>query len=228
LPRVFSRGAISVDAVMASACLPQLFPAVEIEGEAYWDGGFTGNPSLYPLIEGMRETDLMLVQINPVERGAVPRGARDIINRMNEITFNASLVKELAALCTAFDLWPDVETSTGACPAIRLHRIDSGAAAQDHSASGKLDAGARQIARLFELGRTRAEAWFAAHPDALGRTSTLELDAFGSRGQLPYPPRQDAGLTQGARRAPAPPFPWGGPLSWARGRRQRRWSAGRG
>ncbi|WP_424931352.1 patatin-like phospholipase family protein [Amaricoccus macauensis] len=220
LPRVFSQGSLSVDAVMASACLPQLFPAVEIEGEAYWDGGFTGNPSLFPLIDGVTEADLILVQINPVERDGVPRGARDIINRMNEITFNASLVKELAALYNVAHLWPDIPTEDGPRPAIRLHHIHSGEAAEVQSASSKLDAGARQLSRLFDMGRARAGTWFADHPHSIGQVSTLELDAlFGPRPQIPdretraesFGPRPDTE----ERPVPILPYLWGVPIFWA-------------
>lgn len=228
LPKVFSQGALNVDVVMASACLPQLFPAVEIDGEAYWDGGFTGNPSLFPLIDGVTEADLLLVQINPVERNGVPRGARDIINRMNEITFNASLVKELAALYNVSNLWPDVAAAEGTRPAIRLHRIHSGEAAEVQRASSKLDAGARQVGRLFEIGRDRAEAWFEAHPGAIGKMSTLELDAlFGPRPLIPDQPAQtETGSTAARAKAsrvrrpePISLFLWGGPLFWAYRRR---------
>jgi hypothetical protein len=163
--------------------------------------------------------------------------ARDIINRMNEITFNASLVKELAALYNVSHLWPDVEEADGARPAIRLHRIHSELAAEEQTASSKLDAGARQISRLFELGRAQAEAWFDAHPDAIGRASTLELDTlFGPR---PHAPDARAGGRWAARSGAAaaspngrkpelvPLFLWGGPLFWACRRRAMTRAAGR-
>jgi NTE family protein len=97
-PRVFGPGEVTIDAVMASACLPQMHPAVEIDGEAYWDGGFTGNPALYPLVARHDAPDIVVVQINPIVRHALPRSAREIINRVNEISFNSSLVKELRTI----------------------------------------------------------------------------------------------------------------------------------
>jgi NTE family protein len=177
MPRVFSRGALSVDAVMASACLPQLFPAVEIDGEAYWDGGFTGNPSLFPLVSSVNDTDVIIVQINPIERRAIPHRARDIIDRMNEITFNASLVKELAAMRCSQRLAEPPR------PGVRLHRIHGGDAMEAFAASSKLDADARSLARLFNLGRHRAHHWVGAHGDQVGRVSTLDLDALFGAGE---------------------------------------------
>ena len=101
LPRVFSTGEITADAVLASACLPQMYKAVEIGGEAYWDGGFSANPALFPLVANTASPDILIVQINPFHRRALPRTARDIINRVNEISFNTSLVKELRTLALA-------------------------------------------------------------------------------------------------------------------------------
>lgn len=205
LPRIFSNGTLSVDAVMASACLPQLFPAVEIEGEAYWDGGYTGNPSLFPLVEGTEEADLFIVQINPIRRDGVPQTARDIINRVNEITFNASLVKELAAIQGAR------REDCGAVGAgVRLHRIHGGPAAEAQSASSKLDADERQLGRLFELGRGRTEMWLRDHRGEIGAASTLDLDRlFGVHPAEGLPvirpqrarPRPFGGLFRRMRRA---------------------------
>ena len=91
-PRVFGPGELGTEAVLASACLPQMFPAIEIDGEAYWDGGFSGNPALYPLLTSTESPDILVVQINPLVRADLPRTARDIMNRVNEISFNSSLV----------------------------------------------------------------------------------------------------------------------------------------
>ncbi len=97
-PKIFRQPHITVDAVMASACLPRLFKAVEIDGEAYWDGGYMGNPPLFPLIDESDGNDIFLIQINPFFRSDVPKTAADIDNRLNEITFNSSLIKELSSL----------------------------------------------------------------------------------------------------------------------------------
>lgn len=96
--RIFENAEMTPDVLLASACLPQMFQAVEIDGEHYWDGGFMGNPAIYPLIYGVETQDVVLVQINPLERHGVPKSARDIQNRINEISFNASLMHEMRAI----------------------------------------------------------------------------------------------------------------------------------
>ena len=93
--RVFRNGEITPDVLLASACLPTMFQAIEIDGESYWDGGYSGNPTITPLVRECRSQDTILVQINPVERSGSPRSARDILNRLNEVSFNAVLLKEL-------------------------------------------------------------------------------------------------------------------------------------
>ena len=93
--RVFRNAAITPDVLLASACLPTLFQAIEIDGEPYWDGGYSGNPTITPLVRECTSKDTILVQINPVERPGTPRTARDILNRLNEVSFNAVLLKEL-------------------------------------------------------------------------------------------------------------------------------------
>jgi len=97
--RIFRGAQINLDVVLASACLPMLFTAVEIDGEAYWDGGYMGNPSLLPLLADSTNLDLMLVQVHPSQRRSVPHTAAQILERINEVSFNGSLIKELRALC---------------------------------------------------------------------------------------------------------------------------------
>ena len=92
---MFRNAELSPDVLLASACLPAMFQAVEIDGEAYWDGGYSGNPTMTPLVQECVSDDTILVAINPVERTGIPRSARDILNRLNEVSFNAVLLKEL-------------------------------------------------------------------------------------------------------------------------------------
>jgi NTE family protein len=159
-PRVFSGDELGVEAVLASACLPQLHRPVEIDGEAYWDGGFSGNPALGPLVADRRSRDVVIVQLNPVERPEAPRGAREIINRMNEISFNAPLLAELRAL--------------GARRGLRLHRIDGAAGMAEMAASSKLDAEWGLLELLHERGRCVAGAWLEEHRARVGVASTLD------------------------------------------------------
>ncbi|TPE53862.1 patatin-like phospholipase family protein [Amaricoccus solimangrovi] len=173
--RVFSRGEVTADAVLASACLPQMSPAVEIDGEAYWDGGFSGNPALQPLVES-EHPDILLVQINPMIRHAVPRSAREIINRVNEISFNASLLKELRALNLVQRLMAMEGVEPGAKRSAFLHLIHVDDDVQDLAASSKLNAEWDYLELLFDRGRRWADTWLAANFDALGARSTFDLD----------------------------------------------------
>ncbi|MCW5633264.1 MAG: patatin-like phospholipase family protein [Rubrivivax sp.] len=181
--RIFRQHELSVDVVLASACLPLLFQAVEIDGEAYWDGGFAGNPSLLPLITESPADDLLLVQINPHLREAVPTSARDIVERMNEVTFNTSLLKELRSIALMKQLIAAEgrpghhyrEATFRRIEALRVHRIDGGAPLARLGASTKTDTSRAFLARLHGLGREAAERWLRRHSRALGRRSTVDL-----------------------------------------------------
>lgn len=186
LLREFGHEALSVDVVMASACLPMLFPAVEIDGEAYWDGGYLGNPSLLPLVAHSATHDLVLVQVNPSRRETVPRQAHEIADRLDEITFNGSLVKELRTLALIRQLLSeDGAIGPGRraplfeqIAALRLHRIEAGEALAGLGAGNRLDAGWAQLSRLHRLGRQAAESWIEHCFAHLGRRSTLALGPY--------------------------------------------------
>ena len=187
-PRVFGPGEISTDAVLASACLPQMFPAVEIGGEAYWDGGFTGNPALYPLLASAESPDILVVQINPILRAELPRTARDIMNRVNEISFNSSLVKELRAIGMMQKVAEARGLDLGVYTHTYLHLIHTDVEVRDLVASSKLNAEWSYLRLLFDLGRGWADAWLAEHFDSIGVRSTLDLDAMEGDSRLPVPP----------------------------------------
>lgn len=176
--RIFSRGEVTVDAVMASACLPQISRAVEIEGEAYWDGGFSGNPALMPLVTSKASPDIVIVQINPVVRVSTPRSAREIINRVNEISFNTSLIKELRMIHLMQQVIEAKGVDLGPAGQTYLHLIHTDAEVQDLAASSKLNAEWAYLQLLFDRGRGWAERWLDAHFDAIGTRSTLDLDAW--------------------------------------------------
>jgi len=181
--RVFRQNELTADMVMASACLPLLFQAVEIDGEAYWDGGYAGNPSLQPLIQESPADDLLLVQINPRRRHDSPRQSPDILDRINEITFNASLLKELRSLQLLKSLIAEDDAPTRAyrdplfarVQALRVHRIDADDALRDLGASTKLRTDPLFLNQLFERGRAAADAWLAQHGPALGKHASLDL-----------------------------------------------------
>lgn len=174
--RVFRNADITPDVLLASACLPTLFQAVEIDGEPYWDGGYSGNPSMTPLIRECSASDTILVQINPIERPGTPRTAREIHNRLNEVAFNAVLMKELRAaalLRQAAD--PGGEGKVWA--QMRVHRIASDVMI-GLGYSSKLLAEWPFFRMLRDEGRKAAQTFLHAHGKDLGRRSSLDIDEF--------------------------------------------------
>jgi NTE family protein len=174
---VFRNNAITPDVLLASACLPTMFQAVEIDGEPYWDGGYSGNPTLTPLIRECKSQDTILVQINPVERQGTPRSASDILNRLNEVSFNGVLLKELRMIALLRQV-ADPGGSEGALWAgMRIHRVASDMMTA-LGASSKLNAEWEFFSLLREEGRKAAEAFLQTHASDLGRRSTLDLDVL--------------------------------------------------
>jgi NTE family protein len=178
--RVFSRAEVTAEAVMASACVPLLFQAVEIDGVPYWDGGYSGNPSVMPFLHATSTEDLLIVQINPIERGSAPTSARDISMRLQEVTFNAALLSELRTLELAERLISEGRLPRGTGPGqyrrIKLHRIvmDDGSAFDDRS---KLNNDYEFFDRLRRLGQAAAQRFLDAHFGDIGRRSTIDLQA---------------------------------------------------
>jgi NTE family protein len=174
-PRIFRNADASPDALLASACLPQMFQAVEIDGEAYWDGGYSGNPTISPLVRECSAHDTILVQINPVERPGTPRSARDILSRVNEISFNAPLLKELRMIAVLRQV-ADPGRSEGALWAdMRMHRISSERMIE-LGYSSKLNAEWAFLTMLRDEGRHAASDFLDRHGDDLGQRATLDLD----------------------------------------------------
>ncbi len=181
-PRVFGRLAlgseIGIDALLASACLPQLFRAVQIEGEAYWDGGYSGNPALWPLIYETPTLDVLLVKINPLVREGLPDTPAEIADRVNEITFNAGLMGELRAIGFVQRLVEEGRLEPGRYKHLRLHMVADDEGLAPLHPSSKLNTERSFLEALHSLGRAAAERWLQAHRDGVGRRSTLDLDAF--------------------------------------------------
>jgi NTE family protein len=175
--RVFRNDDLSPDVLLASACLPTLFQAVEIDGEAYWDGGYSGNPTITPLVRECRSHDTILVQINPVERPGTPRTARDILNRLNEVSFNAVLLKELRMIALLRKVAQPGDDESANWARMRIHRVAS-AAMVDLGYSSKLNAEWDFLTMLRDEGRRAAETFLSAHGDDLGTRSSLDLDAL--------------------------------------------------
>ncbi|CAN2533872.1 hypothetical+protein [Methylocapsa aurea] len=173
--RIFRRPELTIDMLMASACLPTVFQAVEVEGEAYWDGGYMGNPALFPLYTETDCRDIVLVQINPVERDEVPRTSHDIMDRLNEITFNASLLHEFRAIDFVARLIDAGRLKGTHYKKVLLHLVEGGAAMKRFGADTKLDADYDFLRSLFDIGRDAGKAFLDEHYDAIGVVGTLQL-----------------------------------------------------
>lgn len=174
--RIFTAKELSVDVLLASACLPQIYPAVEIDGEYYWDGGYMGNPVLEPLIDECPDfADIVVVQIIPVHRDDVPRTAQEIANRVNEISFNSSLMREIAAIANITRLIRAGEIKDPRYKCVYFHRITGEEAVKGMGVRSKFDSNPAFLKRLRDLGREQAERWLEQHFNDLGRASTLEL-----------------------------------------------------
>ncbi|MEZ5646332.1 MAG: patatin-like phospholipase family protein [Burkholderiaceae bacterium] len=183
--RLFRQHELSMDVVLASACLPLLFQAVEIEGEAYWDGGYAGNPTLQPLISESPAHDLLLVQINPSLRDDVPTRADAILDRINEVTFNASLLKEMRSIALMQQLIAD-EGRPGRqyrnplfarIQALRIHRVEGGERLSAQGPGSKTQTQWPFLSMLFEHGLEAADRWLHANRRHIGQRSTLDLTA---------------------------------------------------
>ena len=174
--KIFTGAQVTADAIMASACLPQLFKAVEIDGEYYWDGGFSGNPALYPLVYSTKCRDILLVQINPKESDALPDTAGDIMDRMNEVTFNASLLAELRAIEFVIRLLEQKRLDPERYKHVLMHRIDGGAALKPFGASSKARADINLVQQMFGLGRELGQRWLHQNRQHLGVKQTLRFN----------------------------------------------------
>ena len=177
--RVFRNAEITPDVLLASACLPTLFQAVQIDGESYWDGGFSGNPTLTPLIRECKSMDTILVPINPIERPGTPSSARDILSRLNEISFNAVALKELRMMALLRQV-ADPGNSEGRIWAqMRVHMVRNDIMGT-LGYSSKLNAEWDFISMLRDEGRKAADEFLSAHADDLGVRSTADLDRLGA------------------------------------------------
>src|SRR5499427_3519653 len=173
--RVFRNGEITPDVLLASACLPTMFQAIEIDGESYWDGGYSGNPTITPLVRECNSKDTVLVQINPVERPGFPRSARDILNRLNEVSFNAVLLKELRMIALLRQVAQPDNSENAKWADMRIHRISSDVMVE-LGYSSKLNAEWEFLCMLRDEGRRAGDAFLSTHHDDLGRRSTFDLD----------------------------------------------------
>jgi NTE family protein len=201
--RVFQRKELTADHVMASACLPFIFQAVQIEGRPYWDGGYMGNPPLWPLFEFSQSDDVLIVQINPIERPGTPKSAREILDRVNEITFNASLLREFRAIDFVGRMLEEGRLEDTGYRRVLVHMVSEPSMSALHSSS-RFNSETAFLEMLFKRGWIAADAWLEENFDKIGVRSTVNLrrlfqgESDGLDGKRLKPPRKPR------KRAPKP------------------------
>jgi NTE family protein len=175
--RVFVNKELSVDAVTASACLPLMFPAVEIDGEPYWDGGYTGNPALGPLLRSLpkQKFDFIFVRIDPINHGDTPHTVREINDRITEIIFNSTLLLELGAIAMLLRFVDDGLLDRERFGRVNFHGIQASEIMEKLATSSKLNNAPALLEYLFDLGRKTADKWWADHGATIGQRSTVDL-----------------------------------------------------
>jgi NTE family protein len=176
--RVFKNAEITADAVLASACLPTVFQAVEIDGEAYWDGGYMGNPAIFPLIYECRSRDVVVVHLNPVTRPDVPKTAAEIINRSNEISFNSSLMREIRAIDFITRLIDEGKITDSSIKRMLIHSVDAEGFMSSLGVNSKLNVDWEFLNHLMALGRAKSAAWLDAKFQDLSVRSTADFSLY--------------------------------------------------
>ena len=173
--RIFGPGELGVGALTASACLPTIFRSIEVNGEFYWDGGYLGNPALYPLRSPALTSDLLIVWVNPLNQPNVPTNARDILDRLNEITFNATLVQEIEAIDAVNELKANGHAFDSPYKRIRLHEIkdEPNLARLGHASKSNTDW--NFLLELRDLGRQAAKRWLRTSLNDVGRKTTADM-----------------------------------------------------
>jgi NTE family protein len=160
---------------MASACLPMAFKAVEIEGDHFWDGGYSGNPAIHPLLYECKSADILLVQINPIKRDKLPTTAAEIMDRMNEVTFNAGLIAEMRAIDFVKRLLAEGKLDRAHYKDVLMHRIDGGEPLEAYAASTKSSTSGSLIRTLRDLGQAHAREWLEKNYASVGVNCTVNI-----------------------------------------------------
>jgi NTE family protein len=173
--RIFSGEDVCAEAVLASACVPTLFQAITIDGQHYWDGGYMGNPAIFPLIYHCNTRDVVIVHINPLVRPGVPITAADILNRINEISFNSSLMREMRTIAFVTDLIQQGKVDRDEMKEMLIHSIRSDEAMCALSVSSKYNAGWDFLCGLRDNGRREAETWLTENYRNIGERSSIDI-----------------------------------------------------
>ncbi len=174
--RIFRDGEITIDVLLASACLPFLYQAIELDGVPYWDGGYMGNPSIWPLIYRTKCPDVLLVQINPIKRSGTPKHALDIINRVNEISFNSSLIAEMRAINFVAKLVKSGKLNAEEYSEMFMHRVMPPIDMREMTAASKMNASWGFFTLLFSVGRTQMDEWLKHNKKYIGKRGTLDIE----------------------------------------------------
>ena len=183
--KVFNRKRLSPNMIMASACIPTLYQAVQVEGEHYWDGGYMGNPVLYPFSYGCACSDAIIVQVNPLKCKEIPKTAREIMNRINEITFNSSLLQELQSLDFVGRLLDEGSLDSSKYKKMLIHMISGEEDLAQFNASSKMNADWEFLQKLRDIGWQKADAWLRQNFELLGRDSSLDLRSMFQGPEMP-------------------------------------------
>ena len=173
--KVFDKRHVTVDAVLASACLPFMFQAVEIDGEYFWDGGYMGNPPLYPLIYNTDTPDILIIQLNPINITELPKTSHAILDRINTLSFNSSLMREMRAIDFVTKLIDRGFDDDGNLHRINIHTVDGEELLGSLGVSSKVNADWDFLMFLFESGRERGEQFLSAHWDKIGKESSTNI-----------------------------------------------------
>lgn len=174
--RIFNNRELTADSVLASACLPFLFQAVEIGGEFFWDGGYIGNPAIYPLIYKSDSRDVVIVHINPVVRKGCPKTAAEIMNRLNEISFNSSLMREMRAICFVSKLVERGKVAEGDMKQMLIHSIRADDFMSELGVSSKLNSDWKFLTFLRDAGRKAVAEWLESSFQKIGSESTVDIE----------------------------------------------------
>lgn len=173
--KIFNTDEMYVESLLASACLPLLFQAVEFRGEQYWDGGYLANPAILPLIHSCVSKDVLIVQINPMNRPEVPKTAREILNRINEVSFNATLAREMTGIATISHLIEEGKLHGTPFHRVNFHMIAAEEEMSQLGAASKFNADWAFLTHLYELGVSTTDKWLDENFDLIGVESTLDM-----------------------------------------------------
>ena len=174
-PRVFTTREMSAKVLMASACLPLMFKAVEIDGEHYWDGGYMGNPMIYPLVHECESKDIVIIQINPLRRADVPHTAREILNRLNELSFNTAIVREMRGFATITQLIESGQLANDHYSPVNFHMIEAQDDLAEFDASSKFNTDINFLLDLHRRGWGAADRWLELNYENLGVKSSFDV-----------------------------------------------------